>query len=288
MLTFLASVAVAAEAPALRVATYAYPRFDRRQALAPLASHLSERLGRRTEIVLVGSPEELRVAIEQRKVDLAVTNLATFLSVAEDRKVEPIAVLAVPQQTLAQYRGVLVVRADTGIRRLDELGSAASTIRYVEVLPGSTSGGLVQRRALESAGIAWSCFIRLAPAGTHEKALEQLLKRQADLAALAEEPWRRLRTADPAAAAKLIPLWTSAPLPPGPIVCVRGKASPCNRIRAALLTRSNGVEAAAKALAQGWSETAGATGFVAFETVQRFPGHDGARRQAPPALQCAR
>ena len=59
-------------------------------------------------------------------------------------------------------------------------------------------------------------------------------------------------------------LWRSAPLPPGPVVCVRAPTTPCDEIGAALLDDAG---AAAAELAKGWSETEGAV---------RFRGYDSA------------
>jgi phosphonate transport system substrate-binding protein len=131
----------------------------------------------------------------------------------------------------------------------------------MEVLPGSTSGALVQMSALRRATGRRLRFRSVGRAGTHEGALGSLLSGKADIAALAEVPWRALQTSDPAAAAQLVQLWRSDPLPPGPIVCVKRAAVPCDRIGARLLAGDERSRAVARALAEGWSETKGALSF---------------------------
>ncbi|MCX7589168.1 PhnD/SsuA/transferrin family substrate-binding protein [Phenylobacterium sp. 58.2.17] len=133
--------------------------------------------------------------------------------------------------------------------------------RYAEVLPGSTSGALVQAAALRQAGVAPGGFAQVTQAGTHEAALAALLTGTADLAALAEEPWRKLKAENPQVAEGLVELWRSAPLPPGPVVCIRAPTTPCDRIGAVLLDDG----AAAADLAKGWSETEGAVRFKGYD-----------------------
>ena len=113
-------------------------------------------------------------------------------------------------------------------------------------------------------------FKEVRQAGTHEAALTALQTGDADLAAFAEEPWRKLKADNPQAAAGLVELWRSDPLPAGPVVCVRAATTPCDEIEAVLL--SDGATAAAE-LAKGWSETEGAV---------RFRDHDAAPQIAEP------
>lgn len=82
---------------------------------------------------------------------------------------------------------------------------------------------------------------------------------RAEVAALAEDPWRALQAKRPADAARLRQIWRSAPLPPGPILCVERADLDCAKVAAILLGDRAGEPATA--LAAGWSETAGATRF---------------------------
>jgi ABC-type phosphate/phosphonate transport system substrate-binding protein len=258
----LAAALAAAPAAPLRIATYAYPAYDRRQALAPLARLITEETGRPVEVILFPSPDELSAALRARRVDVAMTNLASFIAASRERRVRPIAALSVPPATLDGYRGVLLARQDAGIGSLDELRAAAGRLRYAEVLPGSTSGALVQADALRRAGGDPRGFASIEQAGTHDAALERLLSGRSDVAALAEGPWRTLQAAHPEQAATLVQLWRSDPLPPGPVVCVEAASVPCSRIARRLLRGDGASRDAAAGLARGWSETAGAHAFV--------------------------
>ena len=272
----LATLLAAASVAQLRVATYAYPAYDRKEALAPLADLIAKETGRPVEVVLVASPDELAAALRAGRVDVAMTNLASFVEASRDRAVRPIAVLSVPPSTLDGYRGVLLARREAGVRSLEELATAAGRLRYTEVLPGSTSGAMVQAAALRQAGGDRRGFASLEQAGTHEAALERLRAGRSDVAALAERPWRALQARQAAEAAALVQLWRSEPLPPGPIVCVHTASVPCGRIAKRLLRRDRATRVAAVNLAKGWSETAGATVFIRPEARTYRPFTDPA------------
>jgi ABC-type phosphate/phosphonate transport system substrate-binding protein len=246
----------------LRIATYAYPAYDRRLALASLARLIAEETGRLTEIVLVSSPNDLAAALRARRADIAMTNLASFISASGDQAVRPIAALAVPSATLDGYRGVLLARREAKVQTLRDVAAATGRLRYVEVLPGSTSGAMVQAEALSRAGGARRRFAIVDQAGTHDAALQRLLTGRSDVAALAEGPWRELRRSNPDGAQAVHEIWRSSPIPPGPVVCVHVSSVPCTQIAKRLLRDDPGSQTAAADLAKGWSETAGATSFI--------------------------
>ncbi|MGH6998468.1 MAG: phosphate/phosphite/phosphonate ABC transporter substrate-binding protein, partial [Phenylobacterium sp.] len=198
MIALLLAAQLAA-APPLKVATYAYPKYDRAAALKPMADQLGAALGRETQVVLLATPDALAQALRAGEVDVAMTNLAAYLAARSDPKVQAVAVLDVPAATAGRYRGVLLARRQAGVAAMAELPAKAAGLRYAEVLPGSTSGALVQAAALREVGLAPGGFSHVAQAGTHEAALAALLADTADLAALAEEPWRQLRAENPKA-----------------------------------------------------------------------------------------
>ncbi|WP_298672882.1 phosphate/phosphite/phosphonate ABC transporter substrate-binding protein [uncultured Sphingomonas sp.] len=255
------SALLAAAAP-LHVATYAYPAYDRTQALAPLAQLVERVTGQAADITLYPSPEALAAAVREGHVDVAVTNLAAFIEASRTRAVRAIAVPDVPAATLDRYRGVLLARRETGARTPADLRDRVTTLRYAEVLPGSTSGALVQAAALRHAGIDRAAFRSIEQAGTHDAALARLLTGESDVAALAETPWRTLRAEKADQAARVVELWRSEPLPPGPVLCVRSPRISCNRVAAALVRYNAESRDVAIALSKGWSETAGTTRFL--------------------------
>lgn len=265
ILALLASVLASAtpDAP-LRVASYEYPKYDRTVALQPLAELVRQTSGQQVEVLLLRNPEELAAAICRGEIDVAMTNLGAFIQVSGCAS-EPIAVLDTPAAILDRYRGVLVARKETGIASISQLRGRASALRYSEVLPGSTSGALVQSAALRSAGVTPEDFASIGVSQTHEAGLEGLLAGHIEIAAFAEEPWRNLLTERPGDAARLTLLSRSDPLPPGPVVCRTRAKIACGALRRALLSKRG--SQVALALAKGWSETEGAVKFRAYDPV---------------------
>lgn len=249
--------------PAVRIGTYSYPRYDRRVALEPLAAMISRVSGRSTQIILLDTPDALADAVCNGDLDVAMTNLGAFVKIRECPKITAIAVLDTPSAVLDTYRGVLLSRRDVGVTTLDELAARAGGLHYSEVLPGSTSGALVQRGILRSVKTKPSGFLSVRQAGTHDAALDDLLTGRSDVAALAEEPWQNLLAKYPALAAQLNLLWRSDPLPVGPVVCKDSLRTSCSAIRSALLGPAGG--AVTGSLSNGWKETEGAIRFRAYD-----------------------
>lgn len=252
--------------PAVRIGTYSYPRYDRRVALEPLAAMIARVSGRSTQIILLDTPDALADAVCKGDVDVAMTNLGAFVKIRECPNIKAIAVLDTPSAILDTYRGVLISRRDVAVTTLDELAVRAGGLHYSEVLPGSTSGALVQRGVLRSVKTKPSSFLSVRQAGTHDAALDNLLTGRSDVAALAEEPWQNLLTKYPALAAQLNLLWRSDPLPVGPVVCKDSFRASCRAIRSALLGPAGGVVAGA--LSNGWKETEGAIRFRAYDPAK--------------------
>lgn len=248
------------------VATYAYPRFDRTVALAPLAGLVERQAGRPARIVLLDTPDALAKAVCAGEVDVAMTNLGAFVEARSCEGVSPLAVLDTPPEVLDRYRGVLLGHRDRAPESVATLAGAAPQMRYSEVLPGSTSGALVQRDALRTVRLTPGSFGTVRQAGTHDAALADLVEDRADIAALAEDPWTKLQASAPARAATLRVLWRSEPLPPGPVLCRASAALDCKAIGAALLGPAG--DAVASGLAQGWSETEGAVRFRRYEKAR--------------------
>ncbi|HEV2569509.1 phosphate/phosphite/phosphonate ABC transporter substrate-binding protein [Sphingomonas sp.] len=261
MLALALAAAAAAPAEPVRLATYAYPRYDRTKALEPLRALLAARMKRPVTVQLYPTPDALRDAVKGGAVDVAMTNLASYLGMADAPSLTAIAVVDVPAGTLARYRGVLLARAISGVTAAS-LRQRIGTLRYAEVLPGSTSGALVQSGYLRSLGLAPEQFGTRLQAGTHDGALAALADGRADVAALADEPWRN---APSDVRSKIVEIWRSEPLPPGPLICISRVSFDCAAVQRIVLSAA--AAPAAAELARGWSETEGARRFRKVEPV---------------------
>ena len=136
MIALLLAAQLAAAPPLpLKVATYAYPKYDRAAALKPMADQLGAAQGRETHVVLLETPDALAQAIAGGEVDVAMTNLAAYLAVQADPKVQAAAVLDVPPATAGRYRGVLVARRDSGVAAMSDLPAKAAGLRFAAPIP---------------------------------------------------------------------------------------------------------------------------------------------------------
>lgn len=252
----LAAPLTAAERNAV-VATYAYTRYDRAAALQPLAQALAQASGQTVDVRVLESPRALAAALREGSVDIAVTNTFVYLAARHGARVQALAVFDVPAATLDSYRGVLLARPGL---ELAQLRAAQTPLRYAQAIAGSTSGGLVQDLFLAASGIDTRTRLAIAYAGTHDAALAQLQQGQADLAALAETPWRSAQAAGKAG--EVVQLWRSPPIPPGPVVCRAGGRIDCGQARSLLLQLHDTAPQAVAALVAAWSEAAGAVQLV--------------------------
>jgi ABC-type phosphate/phosphonate transport system substrate-binding protein len=258
MVLLFASLPLHAAERAAVIATYAYARYDRAAALQPLATVLGEALGQAVQVRVLESPRALAAALREGSVDLAVTNTFVYLAVRGDAHLQPLAVFDVPAATLDAYRGVLLARRDrvtlTTLRLIDR------PLRYAQVIPGSTSGGLVQDLFLAASGVNGSTQLHARYSGTHEAALADLQQDRADVAALADAPWQAAQRAS--TAGDVVELWRSPPIPPGPMVCRDAGRIDCAQARALLLNLQHKAPDALAAVVAAWSEAAGATRLV--------------------------
>lgn len=236
------------------IATYAYTRYDRAAALQPLATVLGESLGQAVQVRVLESPRALAAALREGSVDLAVTNTFVYLAARGDARIRALAVFDVPAATLDAYRGVLLARAGVTLETVQRSDRA---LRYAQVIPGSTSGGLVQDLFLAAKDVNGASRLRIHHAGTHDATLAQLQQGQADIAALADAPWQAAQRGN--TAGDVVQLWRSPPIPPGPVVCRDGGRIDCAQARALLLNLHEKSPDALAAVVAAWSEAAGAT-----------------------------
>ncbi len=264
ILAALGGPAAASEAP-LVLGSYSYPTLDRTGALMPLAGVVETIAGQPVEIRLYKDPDAIADALAAGEVDVAVLNLGAWLRAAHAPGLVPLATLVPSPEVQDRYRAVLLARQGSGLSQIGDIAGAGPGLRLAAVLRGSTSGGLVQIAALTTAGGGLPARLTVTYAGSHEAALAMLVDGHADLAALAETPWRTWLAAGNDATPKPVEVWRSEPLPSGPVVCRVLSRINCERLAAVLVGENPASEAAAQGIARGWPELAGAERFVAYD-----------------------
>lgn len=258
----------AASNPPLVLGSYAYPGLDRVASIKPLAKLVAKETGHSVKVRLYDDPDQLAAAITAGEVDVAVANLGAWLRIAGDPTVEPLAVVLPPARVRSRYSAVLLARHDLPAQNLADIGAQASDLRLAAVMPGSASGGLVQITAVTQANTAPPQWHSVSFFGSHEGALAALANDMADLAAVAEAPWRGWRAAQKGnAASQKVPrvVWQSPPLPSGTLVCRASSRLDCSALSEALIRPTADARRAAFHLGRGWPEWAGARAFAPYD-----------------------
>jgi len=268
LLAFAISCYAAATNPPLVLGSYAYPGIDRVAAISPLAKIVNAATGQPIEIKLYESPDHLAAAIRSGEVDVAITNLGAWVHVARDPGIQPLAVVLPPAKVRSRYRAVLLARHDLPATSLADIGTNTSIWRLAAVMPGSASGGLVQDAALTQASGSAPQWRSVSFFGSHEGALAALANGMADLAAVAEEPWRAWQAGQMApASSERLPrvLWQSPPLPSGTLTCRQSARLDCAELADALIRNTPATRRAAQYLGRGWPEWTGARAFAPYD-----------------------
>lgn len=249
----------------LTVATYAYTGIDRKAAITPLGKILGHELNKSVEIKVYKSPSDLIEAVENNRVDIAVPNLFGFLD-AKKRNLDakPIAVPDVPLEKASRYRSVLVVSSKSFIKSELDLRENADKMRAVLVWADSTSGGIVPMGRLREIGIddPMEQFKSFDFAGSHEKSLNALITGKADLAGLAGGVLEKSIGVAPKIRDQIKVIWSSPPIPIGPILCVNSETVSCHSVSDILLDVHNKDLQVLRALNTGWPEYGNATTLI--------------------------
>jgi eukaryotic-like serine/threonine-protein kinase len=142
--------AAAPSGPPLHYGIVQYSSADKVEAAhRPILDYLSRRLGRPVELVQAADEKELLDRFFGGGLELAA--LSPYAYVRAVRRGTPGLVLLAKPVTPdgPSYQGVILTRADSGIRSLADLAGK----RFCYVNPGSTSGYLYPRALLRKAGL---------------------------------------------------------------------------------------------------------------------------------------
>ena len=136
--------------PVLRYGIVQYSAPDKvKSALAPIADYLSTQLDRPVKLVLAADEKDLLEKFFNGDIELAA--LSPYAYVQAVRRGSPGLVLLAKPVTPGgpSYQGLILTRADSGIRHLQDLkGKSFCYVSY-----GSTSGYLYPRALLRQAGL---------------------------------------------------------------------------------------------------------------------------------------
>ena len=236
-----------------------YTIFDQIQRYEPLAAYLSAKIGVRIRLKVLSSYGEILHDFDTKELDGAFFGSFAYALVHERVGVLPVARPINPDAS-SSYHGLIFVRRDSGIRTIAEM--RGKRFAFVDKL--TTAGYLLPLDYFQGSGVGnyESYFAETYFTGTHEAAINDVLRGRADIGAAKNTVFANLAARDPRVARDLVVL-AHSPAVPENALALRGDIdeSVRSRLKETLLNMSE--EPEGRAVLRRF----GALGFV--ETTNR-------------------
>lgn len=196
---------------------------DRTAANLALARHLERTLpGLKVTLVRTPSYGPAVAAMSRGEIDLMGLPPFAYVLASKSNPVEAIAVTGTAQTGPRTYQSALITHRRTGVARLEDLPAAARQLRFNFTDPASHSGHLVPQACLAESGLlAERDFAATEFTLSHIVSVFNVAFGRADVAGVSDSVLQRLIAKGRVRREDLVTLWTSAPLPHGPIAVRR-------------------------------------------------------------------
>ncbi len=264
-------------AQVIRIATYQYADNNRIKNIQPFADHLKNKYGYETSVSSYPTVHAFIDAIQRNEVDIAFINSFGYLlleAAGKEYPMHPVAALEVKADARDNYKTALVISPRTKANTLADLKSLSPQLRLALVSKGSTSGNLVPRLALSTAGIKQpeKSFASFEYMHTHAAAIEAVLNGKADVAATGNNEYDKYLALDSSNKGRLKLLWLSPEIPLGPVLFSNRFGSAVGReLQTAILQLHEHDSASLEAIKSGWSEAKQTTHFVLIDSTHYEP-----------------
>jgi len=185
-----------------------------------LADAVERELGCEVEVQVVEDYSAEVLAMRNGKLDLGQFGPVGFVFANEQAGAEPLVSFGTADGKLSTYTAGIWVPKDSTIKSVDDLRGKDLALGGV----GSTSGDVLPRFALKSAGIPES-EVNINYAGGHPEAMLSLINGTVDAAQINTQALATAQAAGTFNPEEYRQIWTSAPIPNDPIT-VRPDADP--------------------------------------------------------------
>ena len=200
---------------------------DRTAANQALARYLERTIpGLKVTLVRTPSYGPAVEAMSRGEIDLMGLPPFAYVLARKSNPVEAIAVTGTAQTGPRTYQSALITHRRTGITRLADLPAAAKQLRFNFTDPASNSGHLVPQARLAELGlITERDFAATEFTLSHIVSVFNVAFGRADVAGVSDSVLQRLIAKGRVRREDIVTLWTSDPLPNGPIA-VRSNLPP--------------------------------------------------------------
>jgi phosphate/phosphite/phosphonate ABC transporter binding protein len=154
----------------------------------PLAAHLGQRLGRKVTVVVPKNFAAFEDALKKGEYELAFANPFVYVTARKDLDLTPLA-LAAERKGGERFRGVFIVRKDSGLQTLADL--KGKPVIFVD--EDSLAGYLAQALALKKAGIdPIDGVVRLPFGNKHDNVAMAVFNRAAAAGGIREDDLEKM------------------------------------------------------------------------------------------------
>ena len=192
----------------------------RLEAFQLLADHISTFVNKPVEIIRASSYAPTIEAMRARKIDIIRAGGSfTYMIAHEKAGAEALVAVGTGSAGPGLYQSALVTAADSGLNSIEDLKARAKEIDFAFVDPASTSGHLIPRAFLEAEGLdPERDFKELIFTMSHLNSVMTIRSGKVRAGAISLSTMNRMieqKRLDPA---ELKILWTSPPIPTGPVM----------------------------------------------------------------------
>lgn len=186
----------------------------------PLADYLSTKIGRPVEFHPFSSEPEIQGKLGSGDIDASIRGSAGGARAIRDLGAVPV---ARPEKGgVSGYRGCIIVRKDSGVKKLEDL--KGKRFDYVE--KGTSAGYLYPRALLVGKKLDPDAFFgAVAFAGKHDIATMKVLNGESDGASVKDQDLEKLSRSDPRVAGEILVLQKSGFYPDGTLLFRKGTAA---------------------------------------------------------------
>ena len=152
---------------------------EMRSEFEPLMNYLSQAIGRKVKLYIAKDYGDLRTQMESGAVDIGSYSPFAYVDATRGGKIRIIAQSILDGS--ATYRGLIIVRNDSGLRRVADLEGK----RFAYVDAKSASGYVYPRAMLVEAGVNPERYFKETVfAGGHDKVISAVLEQRVDAGAI--------------------------------------------------------------------------------------------------------